>query len=88
MAAEQLAHALVCRDGMTPEAAAAVMAASYALDVTAAQVRELLEASSCPDCASRSPAQPAGGAEPVRAAVHQAASAGYLTGMLGGSDGP
>jgi hypothetical protein len=82
MAAERLAHALVCRDGMSPEDAAGVMAGSYGLHVSPSGLRELLEASACPDCASELQL-PAGGAEPVRATVHQATASGWLTGQLG-----
>jgi hypothetical protein len=80
-----LAHALCHRDRLSPQAAWRILAESYGLQTTIAEVEDALEASSCDQCPASAPEPPQRLAQPP-AAVRQV-RAGYLTSMIGLDDG-
>jgi hypothetical protein len=80
-----LAHALVHRDRLSPQAAWRVLRESYGLQATIAEVEDALERSECDHCPASSPEPAQRPAQPP-AAVRQV-RAGYLTDMLGRDDG-
>lgn len=77
---QRLSHAFCCRDRMSLEAAQAVMRESYGLDLTAGEIREILDKSSCENCAAQAAQAHLPEPEPVRPVVHQATTSGLLTG--------
>jgi hypothetical protein len=83
--AARLAHALVCRDRLSAQAARQVMAEAYALDRPISAIEDDLASSQCQHCSASSPEPPQRPAQPP-AAVRQV-RAGYLTSMIELDDG-